>query len=66
MIERIIECGPVFLNISTAKKKSAYKIGDDLKLFLIMFSVALLFIIRSASAMRYFDGQSVKKKNKDE
>ena len=57
---------PRFSEYIYREKKSAYKIGDDLKLFLIMFSVALLFIIRSASAMRYFDGQSVKKKNKDE
>jgi len=36
-----------------------------LKLFLIIFSLALLFIIGSASAMRYFDGKSVTKKDKD-
>ena len=39
-------------------------IGDDLKLFLIIFSLALLFVIGSASAMRYFAGKSVKKKDK--
>jgi len=36
-----------------------------MKLFLIIFSLALLFIIGSASAMRYFDGKSEKKKKKD-
>jgi len=36
-----------------------------LKLFLIIFSLALLFVIGSACAMRYFDGESVKKKDKD-
>jgi hypothetical protein len=37
-----------------------------LKTFLIVFSLALLFVIGSASAMRYFDGKSTKKKNKDD
>jgi len=37
-----------------------------MKVFLIMFSLVLLFVIGSASAMRYFDGKSVKKKDKDE
>jgi len=36
-----------------------------MKLFLIIFSLALLFIIGTASAMRFFDGKSVKKKDKD-
>jgi len=37
-----------------------------LKTFLIVFSLALLFVIGSASAMRYFDSKSTKKKNKDD
>lgn len=36
-----------------------------MKLFLIVFSLALLFVIGSAGMMRYFDGKSVKKKDKD-
>jgi len=37
-----------------------------LKTFLIVFLLALLFVVGSAGAMRYFDGKSVKKKEKDE
>jgi len=37
-----------------------------LKLFFIVFSLAVLFIIGSASAMRYFDSKTVNKKEKDE
>ena len=37
-----------------------------MKLFIIVFSLALLFVIGSAAMMRYFDGKSVKKKDKDE
>lgn len=43
-----------------------FKVGDNLKLFLIIFSLALLFVIGSAAMMRYFDGKAVKKKDKDE
>ena len=43
-----------------------YKADDNLKLFLIIFLLALIFIIGSASAMRYFDGKSVKKKDKNQ
>jgi len=37
-----------------------------MKLFLIVFSLAVLFVVGSAGIMRYFDGKSVKKKDKDE
>ena len=42
----------------------SFKVGDNLKLFIIIFSLALLFILGSASAMRYFDDKSIKKKDK--
>ena len=34
-----------------------------MKLFLIVFSLALLFVIGSASMMRYFDNRSVTRKD---
>lgn len=34
-----------------------------MKLFLIIFTLVLLFVIGSASAMRYFDSKSIKKKD---
>jgi len=37
-----------------------------MKLFLIVFSLAVLFVVGSAGIMRYFDGKSAKKKDKDE
>jgi hypothetical protein len=37
-----------------------------MKLFLIVFSLALLFVIGSAGMMRYFDGKAVKKSRKNE
>lgn len=37
-------------------------IGDKLKLFLILFGLAILFVVGSAAAMRYFDGKANKKK----
>ena len=37
-----------------------------MKIFLIVFSLALLFVVGTAGMMRYFDGKSVKKKDKDE
>jgi hypothetical protein len=38
-----------------------------MKLFLIIFSLALLFVVGAAGMMRYFDGKPAidKKKNKD-
>jgi len=39
-------------------------LGDILKIFLILFAV--LFIIGTASTMRYFDNEPVKKKELDE
>jgi hypothetical protein len=45
------------------KNGSAKSSGDNLKLFLIIFSLVLLFVIGTASAMRYFDGKAVKKKD---
>lgn len=36
-----------------------------MKVFLIIFALAILFVVGSAGAMRYFDGKSVKKKNKE-
>ena len=44
-------------------QSESQRVRDICKLFLIIFSLALLFIIGSASAMRYFDAKSVKKKN---
>jgi len=41
-------------------------LGDILNFFLILFSVVVLFIIGTASAMRYFDNEPVKKKELDE
>ncbi|MCW8853646.1 MAG: hypothetical protein OQK76_01385 [Gammaproteobacteria bacterium] len=35
-----------------------------MKMFLIVFALALLFVIGSAGMMRYFDGKSVSKKDK--
>jgi len=35
-----------------------------LKTFLIVFSLAILFVVGSATALRYFDGKVVKKKDK--
>ena len=35
-----------------------------MKTFLIVFALALLFVIGSAGMMRYFDGKSVSKKDK--
>lgn len=37
-----------------------------MKIFLIVFSLAILFVIGTAGMMRYFDGKSTIKKNKDE
>jgi hypothetical protein len=37
-----------------------------LKIFLIVFSLALLLVIGSAGMMRYFDGKVVKQSKKDE
>ena len=34
-----------------------------MKVFLILFALALLFVIGSASAIRYLDNKSVTKKN---
>jgi len=36
-----------------------------MKMFLIVFSLTLLFVVGTAGMMRYFDGKSVKKKDKD-
>lgn len=36
-----------------------------MKMFLIVFSLAILFVVGTAGMMRYFDGKSVKKKDKD-
>ena len=36
-----------------------------MKVFIIVFALALLFVIGSASAMRYFDGKTSRKKQKD-
>lgn len=36
-----------------------------MKLFLIVFSLAILFVVGTAGMMRYFDGKSVKKKDKN-
>lgn len=36
-----------------------------MKLFLIVFSLAILFVVGTAGMMRYFDGKTVKKKDKD-
>jgi hypothetical protein len=33
-------------------------------MFLIVFSLAILFVIGSAGMMRYFDGKSIKKKKR--
>ena len=38
--------------------------GNDMKMFLIVFALALLFVIGSAGMMRYFDGKSAPKKEK--
>ncbi len=35
-----------------------------MKIFLILFALALLFVIGSASAMRYLDNKNVTKKDK--
>ena len=51
--------------IKYLKGAKPFKVGDNLKLFLIIFSLVLLFVIGSAAMMRYFDGKSVKKKGKD-
>lgn len=36
-----------------------------MKLFLVVFSLALLFVIGSAGMMRYFDHKSIIKKDSD-
>ena len=36
-----------------------------MKIFLIVFTLALLFVIGSASMMRYFDNKSLTKKDKE-
>ena len=36
-----------------------------MKIFLIVFSIAVLFVIGTASAMRYFDNKSMNRKDKD-
>jgi hypothetical protein len=36
-----------------------------MKMFLIVFSLAILFVVGSAGMMRYFDGKAVKKKDKN-
>ena len=36
-----------------------------MKMFLIVFGLALLFVIGSAGMMRYFDNRTVTKKDKD-
>ena len=36
-----------------------------MKMFLIVFGLALLFVIGSASMMRYFDRKSMVRKSKD-
>jgi hypothetical protein len=36
-----------------------------MEIFLIVFSLAILFVVGSAGMMRYFDGKAVKKKGKD-
>ena len=38
--------------------------GNDMKIFLILFALALFFVIGSASALRYLDKKSVTKKDK--
>jgi len=35
-----------------------------LTLFLIIFSIAILFVVGTAGAMRYFDGKTVQNKEK--
>jgi len=37
-----------------------------MKMFLIVFLLAILFVVGTAGMMRYFDGKSVKKKDKNE
>lgn len=37
-----------------------------MEIFLIVFSLAALFVVGTAGMMRYFDGKSAKKKDKDE
>ena len=36
-----------------------------MKMFLIVFSLAILFVVGTAGMMRYFDGKSAKKKDQD-
>ena len=40
--------------------------GDDMKLFLIVFSLALIFVVGTAGIMRYFDSKAMKRKSRDE
>jgi hypothetical protein len=41
-------------------------IGNDMKVFLILFALALLFVIGSAGAMRYLDNKRVTKKDNED
>ena len=56
----------IFTLVIVSSNVTLYKntnYGVSMKLFLIVFGLAILFVVGTASAMRYFDGKGVKKKD---
>ena len=49
---------------STVYNTQDKRTGNDMKIFLILFALALIFVIGSASMMRYLGDKSVTKKDK--